>query len=143
MRKLTKFFGLPWSEKRLLVVAAVLLWSVQLGLWVLPFATLCRLLTAIRRFLAGRKRLDVAPVRRIVWAVTTMSRYVPSAACLTQALATQFLLDSVGQPASLGIGVSKTDEGQLEAHAWVEIEGDIVMGAVEDISRYTVLMTLR
>src|SRR5262245_60814429 len=126
MRRLKKFFQLPTEDRRLLISAAALLWIVQLGLWILLFESLYRFLSVKRRFASNSKKS--APVSRIVWAVAVMSRYVPCAACLTQALVTQSLLDRFGQPASLGIGVAKDLEGRFRAHAWVEVEGDIVIG---------------
>jgi hypothetical protein len=52
-------------------------------------------------------------------------------------LAAQVLLSRQGRPAHLQIGVAKSQEGQLEAHAWVESQGWIVIGKLNDISRFT------
>ncbi len=48
----------------------------------------------------------------------------------------------MGQPADLRIGVAKSAEGRLEAHAWVEICGQIVFGDLPDLSRYKALSPL-
>lgn len=68
-----------------------------------------------------------------------MSRYVPAASCLTQALAMLVLLNRFGHSSELRIGVVKNDADRLKAHAWVECEGKIVIGSRMDLSRYTVL----
>lgn len=49
------------------------------------------------------------------------------------------LLSEFGQSANLKIGVAKSLVGKLEAHAWVESGGEIVIGDLPDLSRYRVL----
>jgi len=76
------------------------------------------------------------PATRIAWAVKAASRYVPAANCLPRALATQTMLRQRGYPARIYIGLAKAEAGQLEAHAWVESEGKILMGGLQDLARY-------
>lgn len=78
---------------------------------------------------------------RIAWAVTRASRAVPGAACLTQALAAQVLLERHGFPARVQVGVRRSDGAQLLAHAWVESDGRILLGGT-DLSGYTPLAVL-
>jgi hypothetical protein len=80
---------------------------------------------------------------RIAWAVRVARRYVPAATCLSQALAVRTLFRRQGYPAQLRIGVTKGERGQLEAHAWVESEGKIVIGGSQDLARYTPLPSLQ
>src|SRR5438093_12242566 len=117
MKRLLKFWRVPSADRILLCKALVLVCAVRLGLWVIGFPTL-------RRWLAGFTRTDTnwAPrqgvdTSTIIWAVQTVSRCVPGATCLTQALATKVLLERLGQPATLRIGVAKGARGQIEAHA--------------------------
>jgi hypothetical protein len=56
--------------------------------------------------------------------------------CLTQALATQILLGWRGHPTHLRIGVAYSETGQLQAHAWIESDGQIVVGELSDLPRY-------
>jgi transglutaminase superfamily protein len=86
---------------------------------------------------------DQMSIRRVTWSVRTISRWVPAASCLTQALATQALLASLGQRAYLRIAVARGKEEQLQAHAWVESQGRIVIGHLADLSRFTVLSPSR
>ena len=72
-----------------------------------------------------------------------MSRYVPAATCLTQALATRVLLSRLGQPAHLRIGVAKSKKGQLQAHAWVESQGKIIIGDQPDLSRFAIMPLIK
>lgn len=43
--------------------------------------------------------------------------------CLRQALAIEYLLRRRNLPAELHIGTLKNGDGQLQAHAWVELDG--------------------
>ena len=63
------------------------------------------------------------------------SRYVPGSTCLVQALAGQWLLQREGYAPQLRIGVSKA-EG-FEAHAWLELEGKVLIGGPEESARFT------
>jgi hypothetical protein len=47
---------------------------------------------------------------------------------LPQALAAESLLLRHGHPVEFRIGVVKTDRDRLEAHAWVESAGRLVVG---------------
>jgi hypothetical protein len=136
VKSLCKFLLLEPSERRFLLRTGLLLWAARLGLWLLPLPTLRCLLAKLR------PSEPVAPegstkIEKIVWAVTVVSRYVPAATCLTQALAGQILLVQHGEPALLQIGVAKNEAGNLVAHAWVENRGRIVIGDSLDLFRYT------
>jgi len=63
--------------------------------------------------------------------------------CLPQALAARFLLKRRGFDAVLCIGVKKRDDGSLQAHAWVEYEGQVVVGGIgPELASYTPLPDL-
>jgi hypothetical protein len=81
-------------------------------------------------------------MRQVVWAVTVGSRYVPAATCLTQALVTQVLLSRRGHPASMRIGVARSEAGEFQAHAWVECRGRVVIGGAQAPLRFTPLPSL-
>ena len=92
MERLHKFRCLPSPYRHLLVKSLLLLGLVRVGVWLLPFQTLRRLLAHVTHAHAASPEGDQASMRQVVWAVTVASRYVPAATCLTQALATQVLL---------------------------------------------------
>jgi hypothetical protein len=81
------------------------------------------------------------PTDRMRWAVEVAGRYVPGATCLTQALALQIWLGRHGQSAALRLGVARGAGERLEAHAWLEHEGRVIIGAAER-PRYTPLPPL-
>jgi len=76
---------------------------------------------------------------QIAWAVGVASRYVPAANCLTQALAATRMLERAGYDASLQIGVSRSESGPLDAHAWVDCEGRTVIGMSDELERFVPL----
>src|SRR6267142_1308347 len=53
MRRLRRFLALPAADRRLLVEAALFLWAIRLGLRMLPFRTLWRLLDGAPRAFIG------------------------------------------------------------------------------------------
>lgn len=142
MRRIQKFFSLPTTDRILLVKSAFIVAAVRLGLWLIPLQTLSRMLAKITPSSTNVHIKSQGVIDRVGWAVTTSSQYVPAATCLTQALATQVLLGRSGHESHLRIGIARTREGRLEAHAWVESEEKVVIGNVKDLSRYTSLRLL-
>ena len=133
-----KFVHLPSRDRAVLTRTVLTLGAARLATWLLPFAT-------GRRLLVGKQRAETPNVTldQITWAMTQAQRVVPRATCLPQALAAESLLTRGGLPADLQIGVMKTPQGKLLAHAWVESDGRIVVGALpEGLGAYTRLPTL-
>jgi len=139
MEQIRKFSSLSTADQSLLLKAVFLLGMITLGLRVLSFQTLQRFLIGTRQKNAGVRHTDQPSANRITWAVRVASRHVPAATCLPQALAVRMLFKQQGYPARLHIGVAKGERGQLEAHAWVESQGRIVVGNSRDLSHYTPL----
>jgi hypothetical protein len=135
MSGLSNFLQLPATERRLIVRATFLLGAIRLGLWLLPYRTLRRVLAQLARapiYLHGTHRFSVD---RLAWSVTKASNRVPRATCLTQALAAQVLLTWHGHPANLRIGIARGEDGKVQGHAWLDSRGRIVVGGGE-LSRY-------
>jgi hypothetical protein len=123
--------------------SAVLLALVRLGLSFLSFRKFLWVQGRLMRKLRPGSGSAMIPQARIIWAVETASRHIPKCACLTVALTAQVLLSRHGQKSDLRIGVVKGAEKNLEAHAWLESEGRILVGALHDLSRYTPLPQLK
>jgi len=134
--------GLTPPRRRMLVKTLLVLWGMRLGLWLIPFQTLRRLLTKMAQGVPKPRDESEDLINHVSWAVRATSRFVPRPTCLIKALATQFLLSRRGHEAHLQIGVAKTDEGRLEAHAWVESQGRIVAGDPVDPSHFASLSPL-
>ena len=127
-----RFRRLSAADRALLAEALPLLICVQAGLHVVPFASLRRRLE--------RRRLSVEhPVDRIVWAVRAITRRLPGTTCLTQALVAHSMLRRHGHAPALRIGVRQPKSPTLDAHAWVECDGAIVIGTIDTLADYAIL----
>jgi hypothetical protein len=142
MQRMAKFLRLPSTHRHLLVKSVCLLGAIKLGLWLLPFRTLRRFLARMTQVAPALHEADQASIKRVVWAVAVASRYLPEVTCLAQALAGQVLLARRGHLVRLRLGVAKGEAGQLQAHAWVESQGQILIGSIEDLGRFTPLPPL-
>jgi hypothetical protein len=137
MGHLSKFLRLSSLEKRILIQVAFLLGAIKLGLMLLPFRTVRRLLHGPgEEPITGPHEGDYQ--RQVVWATTVAGRYLlGDGACLTQALAVEWLLRRRGIPAYLHMGVLKDEAQRLRAHAWVENNGTVVIGDLgTELSKY-------
>jgi len=135
MRRLYKFLNLTTRERFLLINSFLLLGFVRLGLWLLPYAFLKKILTVIGHTIAQNQ--TEIELGKIVRAVNISSFYSPGAAkCLARALTTEVLMKQQGYSPQLLIGVTKGEQKQLEAHAWIEERGKVVIGDLPDLVRF-------
>jgi hypothetical protein len=121
---ITRLRRLPRGRRRALRQALLAIVAIRLGLTILGFRRLHRLL---RPVLTVRPATRPIAAAEISWSVERAARAVPAATCLTQALAAQILLARAGHPAALRLGARRTG-ATLEAHAWLEDEQGIVFG---------------
>ncbi len=109
--------------------AVLSLTAIRLALVLFRFKNLLVLLERASVQFRARHPAERPPASRIVWAIQAASKRVPAAnSCLPRALSARFLLARWGYPAELLIGVAKNSDGKLEAHAWVETLGRVVIG---------------
>ena len=141
MRRIHRFLRLPSTSRRLFLKSVPALLAVRVGLWLLPFEKLRGLLAKVGQAKPARVKARYA-VSTVAWAVRRAGRYVPAATCLPQALTVQMLLTWEGYQANLRLGVVLEDEGKLNAHAWVECGGKVVIGGSIGLSRYKPLPPL-
>lgn len=81
---------------------------------------------------------ETTMARDVAWAVDRVSRAIPGATCLTQALAAHLLLSRRGCASRLRIGVARAPGPTLRAHAWLESDGRVVLGGTA-LETYTPL----
>ena len=138
--KFQKFLGLQKDKKILLFKVFFLLCGIRIGMW-LSFQHLLKFLNTpyLKSFFSG---IHHFPPETIVWAVRTTSHYIPKATCLAQALATQVLLVQGGKDSDINIGVAKGENSPLEAHAWVNLNGKVLIGGGQ-LDQYTWIMSLK
>src|SRR5215208_1618401 len=103
MERVRKFLHLKSSDRRLLVGTALLLGTIRLGLQLLPFRTVRRVVSQLAQSTNGSHRTSRSLVDRVAWMVSVASRYVQRATCLTQALAAQVLLGRHVHPTRLRV----------------------------------------
>lgn len=141
--RLNKFFRLNAGDRRLLVVTALLHAGIRLGLWLLPFHLLRQILA---RAASPPRASTAAPSPdRVAWALAVIGRMTPWATtCLTLALTAQVVLTRMGLPARLRLGAAKGPDGAVQAHAWVECGGAVIIGG-SNVHRYAAFpaLTLR
>ena len=128
MGPLSKFVRLPWSDKVLLIQATILIAGIRTALRVLPFTVLCRLLKGLSRQSTGGEA-DDSTRERTIWAVErAVERFPAVGTCLTQAMAAHVLLARRGHDSNLRIGVRRDAAGRFDAHAWLELNGVVLIG---------------
>jgi hypothetical protein len=141
LARIRRFLRLRAADQWLLLRIVFLSAAIRLALRLLPFRTVQRV---VRKTTVRSRQIrepDALYRDRIIWAVDAAGRHVlGDKSCLTQALTGQFLFTRGGYPSHFRIGVAKAADGKLEAHAWLESQGRVVIGGpAAELSRYTPL----
>ena len=139
MASLLRFVQLPTKEKGLILKSLFLATVIRVLLWLLPVRFLQRLFMCTTGENPDGSESDWDEITRIVHSIRSVSRFVPQATCLTQALAASLLIRFSGQDSELKIGVAKDDSSRLIAHAWLEKDGQIILGELPDQGRFVPL----
>lgn len=124
-----KFGALDTRDQLALFPAVLRLAAVRAMLRVLPFKRV--LLWADRPVRGGLAPhpVDARTERRFRAVERVGHRLFPRNPCLTEAVVVQRMLRRSGHPSMLRIGVRKAPGALLEAHAWVEYRGEVVIGS--------------
>lgn len=122
----------------MLLSAGVLTVVVRIALSV---GSLRRVIRALRRAARGLPQWsDSTSVRRerAAWAASAVGRrLLQKGPCLTQAIVLQYLLRRQGDKAArLRIGVARGRDDTLQAHAWVERKGEVLIGGAASQATY-------
>jgi hypothetical protein len=138
MSAFRKFLRLDPSQKRLHLHAALLLGGVSVAL---RFDTRSMVQHWLLLRPSGpRPRNPATPPGLVALAITRAARHIPGATCLVQAISLCRLLHREGYESVLQVGVLPPNAGRLEAHAWVECEGEIILGGSNSADLYTPLV---
>jgi len=141
MVRLRKLLRLPPRERRDVLAAALLLLGARLVLTLLPFGIVRTLVSWLGRAGGAGRHRNEAPVEQLARAVRLAADGLPvSTSCLVRALAGEVLLRRRGYPAHLCIGVAHPAGSAWHAHAWLESDGRVVLGA-EGAGRFTALQS--
>lgn len=142
-RRLT---SLDRSDRRLVLEAASLLTLVWIGLRLLGFSKVRRILEPYRGSpRAGNgDRAHPSAIGRVSWAITAVAARLPWTNCLVRAFAADVMLRRrrLGSEVCLGVRV-RDGVLRIEGHAWVECDGAVAIGAIENLSDFKLLTVLR
>ena len=127
MNRLRKLAGLSARERGVLAEAALLLLVVEGALRALPVRFIMARLEGIQ----PRRESQRLNAARVAWLVDVAARYSPlrgrlRPTCLRKSLVIAALLRRDGADARLVIGARSPRPFSLEAHAWVELDGEIL-----------------
>ncbi len=136
--RLLRFVFTSPHERAMILRSIFWLTYYRSGLWLFPSFITRKAAADLTNNSGNHRQADKALIYDVVRSVRRCSRYVPSASCLTQALAAKTVLKRYGQSSTLRIGVAPIDS-TIEAHAWVEIEGKIVLGRLPQQARFSVM----
>lgn len=141
--RLLKFLRMPWASRVTLFEVAVLLVLVRLGLLLLSYE---RLLAILARFSVPRlddRRRNPEYGPSVTWAASGLGGLIfRDRPCLTQALVVRLLLNRAGRQPELKIGVTKDRAGDLRGHAWLELDGRVIIGGGRSPDRYAELVPM-
>ncbi len=127
MQRLRKFLAVPRTDQLMLLKAVVVLGAVRLTLRFAKFPVADRLFRISRRH--SSTAVALAP-EALAWSVATAGRIVPAGGhCLSQAMALQILMARQGMHATIRYGVQQIPGVPLAAHAWLEYQGRLLIGA--------------
>lgn len=131
--RISKFIALSREKQTLLCTSVVLLLASRA---LLPVARLDRTHYLIHWLVwVFPPYTKIDDPGKIPWAVTVVDTTLPfETTCLMQAIVGERLLAAHDYEAQIQLGIDSSQE--FEAHAWVEREGEIVLGEVDDHARF-------
>jgi len=136
--------GLPGAERSgfLRAYAALAVTDLSLRLW--GFQRVVERVAPVSPVAAGLNlaSIDVEQVNRYVrWIKSAARRHVVNARCLHESLTLHRWLRRDGLPSELQIGV-RLEDGELKAHAWVELFDQVVNDAPSHVAEFRPLSHL-
>ena len=139
--RIRRLVALSARERRLFAEAALLLPSVRLLQQALPFRRWRSLLTRTNQ--VGAQSSAAATPDELARAVERARKLPGEYKCLPAAYTLHLLLHRHGYASTVQVGVAHDANGAVEAHAWVEHEGKILIGALPDLVRFVPLPPLK
>lgn len=136
------FIKLSYPEKILALESLFWVILIRVMIWVFPFSFVQKRVQIIANYLSPDEldKIPTVKMKRIRMMIVIISRYIPWATCLVQAMAGHILFSRYGYNTIIKIGVLNED-GVFEAHAWLEKNGDVVLGESE--KNYKTILGIR
>jgi hypothetical protein len=127
VRRIRKFAQLSWRGKVLVTKCWMMLNLTALALWIFSLPTLLKTFGTNSE---SAKRTTEHGKDEILWSIRAASAFAWRPTCAVRGLVGERLLRLNGLPARFKVGVTR-DASEFQAHAWVEDESGIVIGASE------------
>lgn len=129
-RLIKQIFAMTWRQRWMHLAACAALLTAKTLLIALPFRWVIRLLGIhLQSQPSGppdHRHQQLQPWGQVLKAC---ARRLPfSATCLVQAVAGAMILKVKRRPMAILIGVQKTPDGHVTAHAWLLCDGEVVTG---------------
>jgi len=147
LEHLARFAQLDRVERRVALAAVALLPPVTIALHARGMASARNLAARLARALPALER--AVPARRVAALVAGVAHALPDRrvahiTCLARGLVVCALLERRGEHATLQLGVRRdaAPRETLDAHAWVELDGEVVSDAERVEARYAKLATV-
>lgn len=135
MKSFLAFGRLPFYKQRMLFKVLGWMLLIQAGLLLSNYNRVQQLLNRFKTAPIAGLPADEATVKLIVWAVDSIGRRLPGLTCLRSAPTAQLPLANRNYPVDIKFGITKK-KGRLLAHAWVEKEGEILVGGVNSRAEF-------
>lgn len=118
------------SDLLIAAEALALLVAFRVGLALLPVRRIIGLLARPESVRRSPARESHVIIRRVQWAVCAVARRSAiEFVCFPQALAGYTMLRRRGVQSTLVYGVARSSAGELLAHTWLTVGGEIILGA--------------
>ena len=138
-RALRRFLTLSFRDKLLLTWVLCLHLVVVVGIRLISFGSLCRLLktvsrggTLLTRYAARESRERL--IGGSLWAIRLINQQpLFKASCLAQVLTAQCLLRHFDIPTEAHFGVKRDGHGCLRAHAWLQSGERILLNSIDRV----------
>lgn len=144
MSHLSRSWFRYWRVGRLLLKTYLLLNLIRLALWGLSFS---RLQVWVAHLSHRPGKTAASPSNNswcaVVWAIDQATCYSPGKAkCLARAFTAEILLKRRGYQPELNFGVLKSPMESFQAHAWIDLQGETILGQLPNLTDYTILPKL-
>lgn len=126
MPRFTSFLKLSFRDKKLIFKTVVLMFQVKFMLWFYSFKDIKKSYEKAEN--SDKKDVNIS---KLIWALKMVKQLLPGITCLNGALAGYYLLLDHGYSGQVKIGVGKSISGDFEAHAWLEYNGETIVGESE------------
>lgn len=133
----------PLPEKLFVAKTAFVLVALRLALQVISYQRVVSFSKGVAARLRTKEPPDMDLLKRRARIIEMAAeRLFPKSPCLLQSLALCFYCWRRGIPSVVQFGAMKDEADRLAAHAWVELNGEVVIGMNDQFPNYAQLERL-